>query len=201
MVLMLKRLIFLAAALLALAGLALAAPCVSVTGATYAVGYTCTVGDKQFTLGSDGNTIPDAAVLSFTEDLGRWTVSLSDAEALPNLSFTYTIQVLDPGKHIDSVLADFIVSDVVGTPSYTKTLQSGDGDTIGTLSVSIGHRPVVQTGLNVTYLVVTDTYVASGGQIIGLDNVFHQASNVPEPASFLLFGGAIALLGIGRRLW
>jgi len=202
---MLKRLIFLSVALMAMAGLALAVPCTSVTGADYVAGYTCTLGDKQFTLGPEGldggELIPDAATLTFTESGNLYTVALGSGSALPDVTFSYSVQVLPTsGMHISSVLADFEVNGAGGAPAYTKTLEDADGDVIATLNVSFSHRPVV-VGVDATFLNVTDTYIANGGNVIGFDNVFTQTSDTPEPASFLLFGGAIALLGIGRRLW
>ena len=61
---------------------------VSVTGATYVAGYTCEVGDKHFTLGTNGtfdvsnetyiDLIPTAAVLSFVGSGDTYTVTLNN---------------------------------------------------------------------------------------------------------------------------
>jgi hypothetical protein len=199
---MLRRLIFLAVALVALAGLALADTC-STSGAAYTAAFTCNTGDKLFVFGTPTG-VPTTASLAVTEDdvSGKWTVSLSDTEALPSLSFTYSIQVTDPDMHIDSVFADFIQNGGSGEPAYTKTLTDADGEFVAELDVAIGHRGPEVDGLDYTFLNVADTYVANGGDILAIDNVFHQASDdVPEPTTFVLFGGAVALLAIGRRLW
>jgi len=220
---MMKRLLIFSVALLAISGIASAAPACGVTNYTLAalaaLGGSCEAGDKIFSnFSGTMDTVNPNLTVSFTgSGFGPYNVQISDstnaALTEPTFTFNYTVTVDETGvvggfNYIsligaggqDSFTAIATNANIItGAGAGCTPLNSVDPGAGGFHTVTCG-----TTGLP-TSVGIMETYTYTGGTatVTSIQDSYFQTfqnTSTPEPISILLFGsGLLAVSLIGRK--
>jgi len=174
----------------------------------------CEVGDKIFE-NFVPTTIPNDTFLQFTQTSTGAIINFINGGLsgfTTNFATTYAVRV-DTTLNPD------------GTPNVTNQawrinaiaagMQTVQNPTVATLTKScipacsptpsataVGSTVTTVTGnvANALSVVVTDTYTFTTGQVTNIgNNIFEVNTTIPEPSTFVLFGGALIGLGVLRR--
>lgn len=168
----------------------------------------CSIGDKNWTLNSEDETLLSATILfQFAGSVYNMQITGFDtSDAAGAWALNYTIGVLDPTQHISAMAAgaDNPGGGVVGTSLLTKVVTGDPGGTF-TLVDTNGAEDSgsLKLGLNASALTVQEDFsVSAGGVLNSVSDTFFQQPNlkVPEPGSLLLLAAGFAAAGwSGRR--
>jgi len=188
------------------------------TAANGAIGGVngCEVGDKIFR-DFIPSTIPADTFVQFTQTSTGALINFINGGLngfTTNFSVGYTVAVdplLNPDGSANSTNQAWRISSIA---AGMQTVQNG---TVAVLTKSCtpacsptpsatatGSTTTVVTGnvANALSVAVTDTYTFTTGQVTNVgNNIFETNTTIPEPSTFILFGGALVGLGLlrGRR--
>jgi hypothetical protein len=185
------------------------------TAWTPASGLGCEIGDKVFTaFNVTAGSVPNDTTVQFTQSGNIITINFQNGNLNAfNNDFTVAYNVaIDPAFNPDGsannsgqlwriVRISAGLQDSTGTSvaALTKSCNPACSPTPSATLDGAGHlTQVVGNVNNATSVTVTDSYDYTSGVVTNISNSIFE-SNVPEPSTFILFGGALVGLGMLRR--
>jgi hypothetical protein len=162
-------------------------------------GFSCEQQDKIYSgFNLVSGSIAGVSVEFFFQPIG--TLDNHTVQYSGNLSSAFDLQYniavdlsISPNNRIVLVGVDLNASASGGNPTVTKSSPTGDFLTI-VASKNTGSQNTGIDGL--TSVNVEDAYNPNGGAATSISNSFVEAT--PEPATMMLMGGALLLLGAKR---